>query len=88
MQPFNWQSVLIVLSCAFMVLNRTDTIQIAGIHPRNPITDAIIEDYLQVFIVTRDMDSDTIDPSGLLPWCPEREPIPMARLTNLNGHSV
>lgn len=71
-----------------MILRSTDTIQIDGIHPLNPITDVVIDDLMQVFTVTRDQDGDTIDPDALWPWCQEREPIAMARLRRLNFRDV
>lgn len=59
-------------------------IQLAGVHPRNPVTEEVLTGYLQWFAVTENMSGDTIDPTKLQPR-PDihhglTEPIPMSRI--------
>lgn len=63
-------------------LRKFETIQLEGVHPRNPVTQQEIPEFLQWFIVTDDMDGQFIDPTKLSPR-PDLhhglvEPIPMA----------
>lgn len=50
-----------------MELKKFNSIQLRDVHPRNPITNELIPDYLQWFVVTEDMSGETIDPTKLHP---------------------
>jgi len=49
-----------------MPIFKHDMIQIAGQYAKNPVTLATTE-HLQYFLVTEDVDGETIPPSALLP---------------------
>lgn len=71
-----------------MTLRTFNMIQLAGVHPRNPITNALIPAYLQWFAVTDDMEGDFIDPTKLQPRADLHhgltEPIPMSQITKID----
>lgn len=71
-----------------IALRKFDEVQIDGIHPRNPITDEEIVEYLQSFAVLRDQSGGTVDPRDLTPMCSETGPISTSRIRSVNGAKV
>ncbi|MEY4386599.1 MAG: hypothetical protein RLY20_1882 [Verrucomicrobiota bacterium] len=75
-----------------MELKTFTMIQLADVHPRNPVTNELIPAYLQWFAVTDDMSGDTIDPTKLQPRADLHhgltEPIPMSRIVRTDADGL
>ena len=66
-----------------MKLQQFDEVQIAGEHPTNPITGEVILQFLQYFIVTKDVEGEMISHTALHPYIDHD--VPARSIVRLNG---
>ncbi len=74
-------------------LRKFDEVQIQGLHPTNPVAGNRIEDVLQTFVLTRDVEGAFIPVDALHPRLAVTHPfvvhpIPMHQLVRLNWRLV